>query len=50
MNGVSVSPAQKSQNAPTWQVENTASDRPFSVVSRWVSALSRPSSTYYNKV
>jgi len=24
MNGVSVYPGQKSQNAPTWQVENTA--------------------------
>jgi len=24
MNGVSVYPVQKTQNAPTWQVENTA--------------------------
>jgi len=30
MNGVSVSPGQNLQNAPTWQVENTARRRPFS--------------------
>jgi len=32
MNGVSVSPGQKSQNAPTWQVENTARRRPISAI------------------
>jgi len=34
MNGVSVSPGQKSQNAPTWQVENTARRRLFFTISR----------------
>jgi len=29
MNGVSVSPGQNLQNAPTWQVENTARKRAF---------------------
>jgi len=30
MNGISVSPGQKTQNAPTWQVEKQARRRPFS--------------------
>jgi len=29
MNGVSVYPVEKSQNAPTWQVEKQASERPI---------------------
>jgi len=29
MNGVSVYPGRKTQNAPTWQVEKQASGRPF---------------------
>jgi len=29
LNGIPVCPGRKTQNAPTWQVENTASDRPF---------------------
>jgi len=29
MNGIPVSQSQKTQNAPTWQVENTARERLF---------------------
>jgi len=33
MNGVSVYPGPKTQNAPTWQVEKQAGRRPISAVS-----------------
>jgi len=36
MNGISVSRSRKTQNAPTWQVENTAPERPFFDISRGV--------------